>query len=92
MSLARAITCYFLHELSVFGDRSVAQRDADYYREQAKRMRRIAANAAALDITMQLVAVAQEFERLAAFVAKEEPLPRQWMARRLGDSAPAASA
>jgi len=64
--------------------------DVDFYREQAKRMRRIAANAAALDITMQLVAIAQQFERLAAFVAREEPLPPR--RSRTSDSARAASA
>lgn len=46
-------------------------KDVEFYREQAKRMRQIGANAASLDITMQLVAIAQQFERLADFVERE---------------------
>jgi hypothetical protein len=46
-------------------------KDVNFYRDQAKRMRQIGANAASLDITMQLVAIAQQFERLAEFVEKE---------------------
>jgi len=46
-------------------------KDVNFYREQAKRMRRIGANAISLDVTMQLVAIAQQFERLADFVEKE---------------------
>jgi hypothetical protein len=46
-------------------------KDVSFYREQAKRMRRIGANAISLDVTMQLVAIAQQFERLADFVEKE---------------------
>jgi hypothetical protein len=34
-------------------------------------MRQIGANAVSLDVTMQLVAIAQQFERLAAFVERE---------------------
>ena len=48
--------------------------DADFYREQARRTRRIAARAISLDITMQLVAIAQQFDRLADFVDKEVSL------------------
>jgi hypothetical protein len=46
-------------------------KDVNFYREQAKRMRRIGANAISLDVTMQLVAIAQQFERLADFVERE---------------------
>lgn len=74
-------TCHFSQEWAGFGARGAPfgawgnrlnSHDVDFYREQAKRMRQIAAKAASLDITMQLVAIAQQFERLAAFVAKEE--------------------
>jgi hypothetical protein len=49
-------------------------KDVSFYREQAKRMRQIGANAATIDVTMQLVAIAQQFERLADFVEKEAAL------------------
>jgi hypothetical protein len=49
--------------------------EADFYREHAARLRTIAARAVSLDITMQLVTIAQQFDRLADFVAKEVTEP-----------------
>jgi hypothetical protein len=45
--------------------------EADFYREQAARLRHLAARAVSLEITMQLVTIAQQFDRLADFVAKD---------------------
>jgi len=48
--------------------------EADFYRKQAARLRYLAARAVSLEITMQLVTIAQQFDRLADFVTKEETM------------------